>query len=80
MTNKRLESLDALPRFELPADFVAELPAWLEKYKDVIDEGRCDKNGNRWSTFVNINETGKGDHVGKNMPLRPGDVVRVPVK
>ena len=41
---------------------------------------RCDKNGNRWSTFVNINETGKGDHVGKNMPLRPGDVVRVPVK
>ena len=35
-----------LPRFELPADFVAELPAWLEKYKDVIDEGRYDTEQN----------------------------------
>ena len=41
---------------------------------------RCDKDGNQWRTFVNINEISKGNHEGKNMPLRPGDVVWVPAK
>ena len=41
---------------------------------------RCDKGGNQWRIFVNINEIDKGNHVGKNMPLRPGDVVWVPAK
>ena len=36
----KIDRSHVLPRFELPAEFVAELPAWLEKYKDVIDEGR----------------------------------------
>ena len=41
---------------------------------------RCDKDGNQTRTFVNINEISKGNHEGKNMPLRPGDVVWVPAK
>ena len=35
-----------LPKFDLPEDFLAEINSYLEKYKDIIDEGRCDKNGN----------------------------------
>ncbi|MBQ3722889.1 MAG: DNA polymerase III subunit alpha [Bacteroidales bacterium] len=35
-----------LPKFDPPADFLRDIDAWLEKYKSVIDEGRCDKNGN----------------------------------
>ena len=40
---------------------------------------QCDKYGHLTRTFVNIDEIGKGDHVGKTMPLRPGDVVWVPM-
>ena len=35
-----------LPKFDLPEDFLAEIDTYLEKYKNIIDEGRCDKNGN----------------------------------
>ena len=35
-----------LPKFDLPADFLADIDAQLEKYKDIIDVGRCDKDGN----------------------------------
>ena len=35
-----------LPKFDLPEDFLADIDAYLEKYKGIIDEGRCDKNGN----------------------------------
>ena len=35
-----------LPKFELPAEFLQEIDTYLEKYKEVIDEGRNDKNGN----------------------------------
>ena len=35
-----------LPKFDLPEDFLAEIDTHLEKYKGIIDEGRCDKNGN----------------------------------
>ena len=34
-----------LPRFELPEDFLSGIDAYLEQYKAVIDEGRCDKKG-----------------------------------
>ena len=34
-----------LPKFDLPEDFLKDIDSYLEKYKDIIDEGRCDKNG-----------------------------------
>ena len=34
-----------LPKFDLPEEFLAEIDTHLEKYKGIIDEGRCDKNG-----------------------------------
>ena len=35
-----------LPKFELPEDFLADIDHYLEKYKDIIDVGRCDPKGN----------------------------------
>ncbi len=35
-----------LPKYELPADFLADIDSWTEKYKEIIDEGRNDENGN----------------------------------
>ena len=35
-----------LPKFDLPEDFLNDIDTYLEKYKGIIDEGRCDKNGN----------------------------------
>ena len=35
-----------LPKFDLPEDFLADIDTYLEKYKGIIDEGRCDKGGN----------------------------------
>ena len=34
-----------LPKFDLPEEFLADIDSHLEKYKAIIDEGRCDKNG-----------------------------------
>ncbi len=34
-----------LPKFDLPEDFLKDIDSYLEKYKEIIDEGRCDKNG-----------------------------------
>ena len=43
-----------LPKFDLPEEFLAEIDTHLETYKDIIDEGRCDKNGNeRGEEFCN---------------------------
>ena len=43
-----------LPKFDLPDEFLAEIDTYLEKYKHIIDEGRCDKNGNeRGEEFCN---------------------------
>ena len=43
-----------LPKFDLPEDFLGEIETYLEKYKHIIDEGRCDKNGNeRGEEFCN---------------------------
>ena len=35
-----------LPKFDLPEDFLADIDHYLEKYKDIIDVGRCDPKGN----------------------------------
>ena len=35
-----------LPKFDLPEEFLADIDTYLERYKHIIDEGRCDKNGN----------------------------------
>ena len=35
-----------LPKFELPEDFMANIDEHLEKYKHIIDVGRCDPKGN----------------------------------
>ena len=35
-----------LPKFELPREFMDNLPYWLDKYADVIEAGRNDENGN----------------------------------
>ena len=43
-----------LPKFDLPEEFLAEIDTHLETYKHIIDEGRCDKNGNeRGKEFCN---------------------------
>ena len=34
-----------LPKFDLPEDFIKDIDSYLEKYREIIDEGRCDKNG-----------------------------------
>lgn len=49
--NEKIEkySIDrghVLPKFDIDPDFLADIDAQLEKYKDVIDCGRTDKNGN----------------------------------
>ena len=35
-----------LPKFDLPEEFLADIDTYLERYKGIIDEGRCDKSGN----------------------------------
>ncbi len=43
-----------LPKFDLPEEFMADIDRYLEEYKGIIDEGRCDKNGNeRGDEFCN---------------------------
>ena len=43
-----------LPKFDLPEEFMADIDRYLEEYKRIIDEGRCDKNGNeRGEEFCN---------------------------
>ena len=43
-----------LPKFDLPEEFISEIGTYLEKYRHIIDEGRCDKNGNeRGEEFCN---------------------------
>ena len=34
-----------LPKFDLPAEFLSDIDTYLEKYKDIIDEGRYNKDG-----------------------------------
>ncbi|MCQ2118410.1 MAG: DNA polymerase III subunit alpha [Bacteroidales bacterium] len=42
----RIDRDHVLPKYEIDPDFLADIDSYLEKYKSVIDEGRCDKKGN----------------------------------
>ncbi|MBP9987160.1 MAG: DNA polymerase III subunit alpha [Bacteroidales bacterium] len=42
----KIDSDPILPKFELPREFTDEIDTYLDKYKDIIDAGRCDKKGN----------------------------------
>ena len=44
--NYKIDHDYILPKFELPEEFMAAIDDHLEKYKEVIDAGRCDKAGN----------------------------------
>ena len=46
ITSFKIDKDPILPKFDLPEEFLADIDTYLEKYKDIIDEGRCDKNGN----------------------------------
>ncbi len=35
-----------LPKFDIDPEFLSDIDVYLKKYKDIIDEGRCDKDGN----------------------------------
>ena len=49
-----LERGHVLPKFQIDADFLAEIETHLEKYKSIIDEGKNDKEGNyRGDEFCN---------------------------
>ncbi len=37
---------NVLPKFNIDPGFMRDIDAYLEKYREVIDEGRCDKDGN----------------------------------
>jgi len=34
-----------LPKFDLPKEFLNDIDTYLDKYKSIIDEGRCNKDG-----------------------------------
>ena len=46
ITSFKIDKDPILPKFDLPEEFLADIDTYLDKYKDIIDEGRCDKNGN----------------------------------
>ena len=45
ITSFKIDKDPILPKFELPEDFLAEIDFHLEKHKEVIDEGRYNKDG-----------------------------------
>ena len=54
ITSFKIDKDPILPKFELPEEFMADIDTYLEKYKGIIDEGRCDKSGNeRGEEFCN---------------------------
>ena len=46
ITSFKIDKDPILPKFDLPEEFLADIDTYLEKYKGIIDEGRCDKSGN----------------------------------
>ena len=54
ITSFKIDKDPILPKFDLPEEFLADIDTYLEKYKHIIDEGRCDKSGNeRGEEFCN---------------------------
>ena len=43
--NYKIDKDPILPKFDLPAEFLSNIDTYLEKYKDIIDEGRYNKDG-----------------------------------
>ena len=44
--NYKIDRDHVLPKFKIDPEFLADIDNYLDKYKEVIDEGRCDKKGN----------------------------------
>ena len=44
--NYKIDRDHVLPKFKIDPDFLSDIDSYLDKYKEVIDEGRCDKKGN----------------------------------
>ena len=54
ITSFKIDKDPILPKFDLPAEFLSDIDTYLEKYRHIIDEGRCDKSGNeRGEEFCN---------------------------
>ena len=54
ITSFKIDRDPILPKFDLPQEFMANIDTYLEEYKHIIDEGRCDKSGNeRGEEFCN---------------------------
>ena len=50
----KIDCSPILPKFDLDPEFLAGIDGYLEKYKSIIDEGRCDKDGkDRGQEFCN---------------------------
>ena len=43
--NFKIDKDPILPKFDLPAEFIENIDTYLEKYKEIIDEGRYNKDG-----------------------------------
>ena len=43
--NYKIDKDPILPKFDLPAEFLADIDTYLEKYKEIINEGRYNKDG-----------------------------------
>ncbi len=46
ISDYRIDRDHVLPIYEIDPAFLADIDNQLDKYKEIIDEGRCDKNGN----------------------------------
>ena len=54
ITSFKIDKDPILPKFGLPEEFMSQIDTYLDKYKHIIDEGRCDKSGNeRGDEFCN---------------------------
>lgn len=44
--NYKIDRDHVLPKFSIDPGFLSDIDNYLSKYKEIIDEGRCDKKGN----------------------------------
>ena len=44
--NYKIDRDHVLPKYDIDPEFLSDIDKYLEEYKEVIDEGRCDKAGN----------------------------------
>ena len=64
--NFKIDKDPILPKFDLPEEFMADIDNYLEKYRHIIDAGRCDPKGNdrgvefTWSVAFLCHLTYKG--------------------